>query len=101
MPKGNHAKLAYALSFAAQLGFLVVAPLVGFIWLGVYLDIYFKTAPAMLLLGLTIALTITGYETYHLLKPLLDSDKKGLPPIPPPPEEPAENPMRPPKVPWI
>ncbi|MDD5251967.1 MAG: AtpZ/AtpI family protein [Patescibacteria group bacterium] len=64
--------LIYALSFAAQLGFMVVAPLVGFIWLGVVLDGWLGTAPAFVLIGLAVGLTVTVYDTYRLLEPLLN-----------------------------
>ncbi len=64
-------KLIYALSFAAQLGFLVIAPLAGFIWLGAYMDQTFQKAPMFLLTGLFVGLTVTTHETYRLLMPLI------------------------------
>ncbi len=72
-------KLIYALSFAAQLGFLVVAPLAGFIWLGVWLDGRLAAAPRFTLTGLFVGLAITTYETYHLLAPLLEKGEGGGP----------------------
>ncbi len=75
MAKKVELKLLYALSFAAQLGFLIIAPLAGFIWFGVYLDRTFSASPSFLLTGLFVGLAITGYETYRLLEPLLDKDK--------------------------
>ena len=82
MAKKVKMRLAYALSFAAQLGFLIVAPLVGFIWLGIYLDGRFATAPSLTLIGVVLALTITGYETFRMLEPLLrhDDDDEAQPP---------------------
>lgn len=82
MAKKVKMKLAYALSFAAQLGFLIVAPLVGFIWLGIYLDGRLATAPALTLIGVLLALTVTGYETFRMLEPLLrhDEDEDGKEP---------------------
>ncbi len=74
MARKIETKLLYALSLAAQLGFLIIAPLVGFIWLGVFLDRKFSSAPAFLLTGLVIAFALTGYETYHLLEPLLEKN---------------------------
>lgn len=76
MAKRVKMKLAYALSFAAQLGFLIVAPLVGFIWLGIYLDGRFAAGPTFLLTGVFLALTVTGYETYRMLEPLLKHDEE-------------------------
>lgn len=76
----SHAsKIAYALSFAAQLGFLIVFPLVGFIWLGVFLDGLWHAAPSFLLTGLVVGLAVTSFETYHLLEPLLGGDKPDEP----------------------
>lgn len=76
MGRIKETKLIYALSFAAQLGFLVIAPLIGFIWLGVYLDGAFEAAPTFLLTGLFLGLSVTVYETYHLLTPLLGGSEK-------------------------
>lgn len=75
MPKRVELKLLYALSFAAQLGFLIVAPLAGFIWIGVVLDRLLVSSPTFILTGLFIGLAVTGYETYRLLEPLLEKDK--------------------------
>jgi hypothetical protein len=74
MAKKVEFKLWYALSFAAQLGFLIVFPLVGFIWLGVYLDGRLATSPSFILLGLFTGLVITSYETYRLMEPLLEKE---------------------------
>jgi F0F1-type ATP synthase assembly protein I len=76
------AKLAYAVSLAMQLGFLIIAPLVGFIWLGVYLDRVFQSTPALLLVGLTFGIAVTAHETYRVVRPLLISDE------PPAPDDP-------------
>ncbi len=72
MKKKAELKLMYALSFAAQLGFLVIAPLGGFIWLGAFLDQTFSSGPAFVLTGLVLGLAVTSYETFHLLAPLLE-----------------------------
>ncbi len=77
MKKKTELKLMYALSFAAQLGFLVIAPLAGFIWLGAYLDRTFSTGPTFSLTGLVIGLSVTVYETFHLLAPLIEKDEEG------------------------
>ncbi len=75
----HRSKLLYALSFAAQLGFLVVAPIAGFIWLGVVLDDLFGAAPAFVLTGVFLGSSVTAYETFQMLAPLIkpDNDKKG------------------------
>lgn len=69
-----NSKFVYAVSLAAQLGFLIVAPLTGFIWLGVFIDRFGKTAPLFTLTGLALGLTVTGYETYEMLRPLISAD---------------------------
>ncbi len=75
MAKHERSKLLYALSFATQLGFLIVGPLVGFIWLGVYLDRRLGSSPSFLLAGLFVALAVTAYETYQMLEPLMDKGR--------------------------
>ena len=64
-------KVAYALAFAWQLGFLSIMPLVGFLWLGVRADRFFKTSPLFIIIGITCGIIITFYETYHGLIPLI------------------------------
>jgi hypothetical protein len=66
--------LAYAISFASQLGFLVVAPLVGFILAGRWLDEVLHAAPIGLLSGIVLALVTSTYELYQMLLPLLRHD---------------------------
>lgn len=75
MVNTSQSKLWYAISLAAQLGFLVVLPLVGFAILGAYVDEKFGTSPGALLLGLALAITVTVVEVYHLLAPLSGPDE--------------------------
>jgi len=70
-PQKNSFKTFYAISFAWQLGFLIIFPIAGFIALGLWLDAIFQTPPFLLLLGVIAGLTITGYEVYHSLIPLI------------------------------
>jgi len=72
--KKNGFKLFYAISLAWQLGFIIVVPIAGFLFLGLWIDRKLDTAPLFLILGLITALAVTVYETYHILIPLL-SDK--------------------------
>lgn len=67
----NEFKIWYALSFALQLGFLVVVPIGGFMFLGLWGDRYFHTGPFLLIAGVFVGVTITGYEIYHLLSILI------------------------------
>jgi len=75
MPQKSNFKIVYVLSLAWQLGFLIVVPIGGFLFLGVLGDKFFKTQPFLLLLGLIIGLVVTIYQMYHLLIPLI-KDKK-------------------------
>jgi F0F1-type ATP synthase assembly protein I len=68
----KHFKTFYALSLAWQMGFLVTAPIVGFLVIGFFVDEYLGTQPVALLGGLVIGLVVTVYEVYHLLAPLIN-----------------------------
>lgn len=72
----NSFKTFYALSFAWQLGFLIAAPIGGFLWLGLWGDSVLGTAPLLLILGLLAGMVITVYEVYHLLIPLIKDNKQ-------------------------
>lgn len=74
--KKTEFKLLMAISLAFQLGFIIIAPLVGFIWLGALLDDVLETFPTFILTGLMIGLVVTVYETYHLLLPFMEKTKK-------------------------
>lgn len=74
MSKRNGFKISYALSIAAQLGFLVVASLAGFIFVGIWIDSKFNSAPLFLIFGVIVGISVTIYEAYHMLTPLLKSD---------------------------
>ena len=67
-------KTWYALSFAFQLGFLIVVPIAGFVFLGRWLDNVFRTFPIFFILGIIVGLIITAYEVYHLLVPLIKNN---------------------------
>lgn len=64
-------KIWYAVSFALQLGFLIIAPIGGFMLLGLWGDRHFHTAPFLLIGGVVVGIIITAYEVYHLLVPLI------------------------------
>ncbi len=77
MSKDNNAKFLYAISFAWQLGFFVVAPLSAFIFFGFWLDKKVGTHPFFIIAGSVVGLVITVYDIYQLLLPLInDKDKK-------------------------
>jgi len=64
-------KLFYALSFAWQLGFLIVVPLAGFLFLGYLVDKVLHTHPLFLIIGLIVSFIITVYEIYQLVFPII------------------------------
>lgn len=64
-------KIWYAISFAFQLGFLIVVPIGGLMLLGLWADKSFGTAPILLIIGMIAGLIIVVYEIYHLLTPLI------------------------------
>lgn len=76
MSKKNNFKTFYALSMAWQLGFLIAIPIGGFIFLGILGDEFFKTQPILLLLSLLIGISITIYEVYHSITPLINDKEK-------------------------
>lgn len=69
--KNKSFKTMYAISVAWQLGFLIVACLLGFLFLGTLADRYASTGFLFTAAGLVIGLAVTVYEVYHLLLPLL------------------------------
>ncbi len=69
--KRNNFKIFYALSFAWQLGFLIVVSIGGFLFLGFWGDKFFSTQPLFLIFGLLVGIVVTIYEVHHLLAPLI------------------------------
>ena len=71
---GSGFKTWYAISFAFQLGFIVVIPLAGFILLGLGIDKILNTFPLFLLAGVVAGFVMTIYEVYHFLAILIKED---------------------------
>ncbi len=69
-------KILYVISFAWQLGFLIITPLAVLLFLGIKIDKYLKTSPFFLLLCLVVALLFISYEIYHWLIPILKNKNK-------------------------
>ncbi|MCL4338719.1 AtpZ/AtpI family protein [Patescibacteria group bacterium] len=69
-------RLWYAISFALQLGFLIVVPLVGFLFLGKWLDDIFHTAPLLLIAGIVAGITTSIFDVYHQLEILTKNHDK-------------------------
>jgi F0F1-type ATP synthase assembly protein I len=74
MPDKNGFKIWYAVSFAFQLGFIIVVPIVGFALLGLWGDRNLQTSPFLLIVGIIAGVFITVYEAYHMLIPLIKSN---------------------------
>ena len=69
-------KFWYAISLGLQLGFIIAVPIGGFIFLGYLADKHFYTHPFFVLSGVIVGLTVTGYEVYQWLIPLIkDNDE--------------------------
>ncbi len=64
-------KTWYAVSFAFQLGFLIIAPIAGFMLLGLWGDNGLRTSPWLLMTGIVVGTVVSAYEVYHLLTPLI------------------------------
>jgi len=76
MPKKNESKFFYALSLGLQLGFMIIVPIGGFIFLGVWLDGKFNSLPLFSIVAIILGITITAYEIYHMLIPLIEDQNK-------------------------
>jgi len=72
-PKNNF-KIFYALSFAWQLGFLIVVSIGGFLLIGFFLDKKLQTSPLFLLIGFFVGLTVTFYEIYQSVMPIIKEE---------------------------
>jgi len=69
--KNNFNKTFYVLSVAWQLGFFIVIPVGGFLFLGHLGDKFFKTSPLLLIIGSLIGIITAVYGVYSLLSPLI------------------------------
>lgn len=76
--KGHGFKLWYALSFAFQLGFIIVAPIGGFLILGLWVDSFLQTTPLLMIVGMFLGIIVTAYEIYHFLDPLIEKKEKNI-----------------------
>ena len=76
MSEKDNFKTYYALSLAWQLGFLIAAPVAGFLFLGFLADKFLGTHPFLLITGMIVGIIITIYEVYHLFIPLIENEQK-------------------------
>ncbi len=69
--KNNLAKIAYALSLAFQLGFIIAIPLVVFCFIGIAVDKKFNTQPNMFIISLVVGLYLGVYSAYKWIIPII------------------------------
>ena len=72
----NKSKTLYVLSFAWQLGFLIVIPMVGFMALGLWVDGKLNTKPTFTLIGLLVGVVSTVLESAKMLRVFMRGDDK-------------------------
>lgn len=56
------------MSLVGQLGFQIAVPLVIFALIGKKLDNHFGTLPLFLLTGMVLAMGVSGYQVYKIIK---------------------------------
>jgi len=76
--KKDQISVFYALSLAWQMGFLIIAPILLFLFGGYMIDKWLKTAPLFIIISIFAALAVSVYEIHHLIKPMLESSRKEL-----------------------
>lgn len=62
----------YAISLGLELGFLIAVPLVAFLFLGVFLDKKFNTAPIFIASAVVVSLIATPLELRYFVLPFLE-----------------------------
>lgn len=76
--KSDQLNVFYALSLAWQMGFLIIAPILLFLFGGYMIDKWLKTAPLFIIISIFAALAVSVYEIHHLIKPMLENSRKEL-----------------------
>lgn len=71
MSKEHSTKTSHALSFARQLGFLIVIPIAFFLGAGAAGDRFVGSHHVLLLAGVIVGIAIGIASTYFLLQPFL------------------------------
>ncbi len=68
----------YAVTLGLELGFLIAAPLILFLLVGLFLDKKFDTVPVFLILFIVLGIIATIFEIFYLILPFLEkrSQKK-------------------------
>lgn len=76
--KSDQLNVFYALSLAWQMGFLIIAPILLFLFGGYMIDKWLKTAPLFIIISIFAALAVSVYEIHHLIRPMLENSRKEL-----------------------
>ena len=77
LSKEHNSKTSHALTFARQLGFLIVIPIAFFLCAGAAGDRYLGTHHVLLVLGGIVGITLgVVVSTYFLLEPFLKDKEK-------------------------
>ena len=76
--KSDQLNVFYALSLAWQMGFLIIAPILLFLFGGYLIDKWLKTAPLFIVISIFAALAVSVYEILHLVRPMLENSRKEL-----------------------
>ena len=74
MENNQRQKFLYALGLGAQMGLLIVLPLVVFLLLGIFLDRQFGTAPLFLILLVIFSIIATIFDVRCLILPLIEKN---------------------------
>ncbi len=76
--KSDQINVFYALSLAWQMGFLIIAPILLFLFGGYLIDKWLKTTPLFIVISIFAALAVSVYEILHLVRPMLENSRKEL-----------------------
>jgi F0F1-type ATP synthase assembly protein I len=71
--KQSDASMWKALSLVGEIGYLIAIPAVVFGFTGGYLDKHYGTSPILVLVGLLLALLLSGYAVYRRVKAVVSS----------------------------
>ncbi|PIR43715.1 hypothetical protein COV24_01525 [candidate division WWE3 bacterium CG10_big_fil_rev_8_21_14_0_10_32_10] len=71
MTQNYNRKIFYAISFAMQLGFMISITILGFLWIGYFIDKTFNTHPIFIILGIVIGAIMVVYDVFYLLNSFL------------------------------
>lgn len=70
--KENLAKFGYSITFATQLGFMVILPMLVSIFVGLKIDKVLHTKPLALIFFLLLGLIFSAHSAYKWLLPIIE-----------------------------